>query len=219
MQMLLVGLLRIVCATTLYLIRHAEKPELGTALSTLGTRRSQCLISVFTKQFKPPKRIISQPATENIKSTRPFDTVVPLAHYFNLEIEQSCGRDNIECIRKTVMVGGGPILISWEHKRLAKILQIFVGGNQNYPKNSFNIVWTVDTEAGTFLENIQEACENIQIQNPTSDDSQDESTPTVQGKANSLNNVEDNTEGDVEFEARKCPSRYKQKAESTDKAT
>lgn len=148
-------------AKILFLIRHGEKPvedKRATFLSPKGKVRAECISHIFNGEherggmFESPKRIIAQPVGGGHLSTRPVDTVAPLAQRLGLTIEQDCGPKDYDCIEDSVLRDDiGPILISWEHKRLRKILKRFVsrtpeGKLPRIPKYRYDVVWKVDTE-------------------------------------------------------------------------
>jgi hypothetical protein len=148
---------------TLYLIRHAEKPLMyaSDALSTAGEERAQCLTHVFAgrkAQFRPPARIIAQPAGRRYASTRPVDTVRPLAKVLRVPIEEDCDGTEYDCLKETIgHKDDGPILISWQHARLSKIIDMYIdGGPPDYPKDRYDIVWVVDTKARTYVEKYED---------------------------------------------------------------
>ena len=147
--------LGLVSAKLVYFIRHGEKPEQGPELNELGIHRSLCLAQqVFSgePQFSAPQRILAQPSTSKVQSKRPVDTVVPLAKALNVTIEQSCERDDLECVINLIKQDNSTLLISWEHKRLANILSLWTGKTFKYPKYRFDLVWILDTLNNTVLE-------------------------------------------------------------------
>jgi hypothetical protein len=131
------------------MIRHGEKPHGDShELSLPGKRRADCIASIFRKHpYHTPKRIIAQPARGKYRSKRPVQTVRPLSKAIGVSIEQSCEGDDIHCVRDKIKEGNGPILISWEHKRLSKIIKSFLDVDPpKYPKNRYDLVWVLDTE-------------------------------------------------------------------------
>lgn len=154
-------------AKLIYLIRHAEKPAEGDELSKVGFQRAQCLANhVFSghnSQFKSPQRIIAQPHTISILSKRPLQTVEPLAMVLGIHVELDCERDDIDCVVKSIQSDGKRLLISWEHKRLRKILGRLLPTLKHvpkYPTDHFDIVWKVDTKRQT-LTSVYQDCPNI----------------------------------------------------------
>ena len=74
---------------TIILIRHGEKiSDKYTNLSPEGQARAECLPQLFSKDKLGyiPTKIYTNKRT--LKSTRPYDTVAPLANYLGLEIEE-----------------------------------------------------------------------------------------------------------------------------------
>ena len=135
-------------ARMIYLIRHAEKPrQKSNYLSALGYQRSQHSINFMVDA------IITQ-SYINGKSKRPYLTVLPLAERLHLTIDNECESRDIDCVVNKIGDIEGDVLVSWEHKRLGKILKR-LGFNRKYPKHRFDLVWTVDTSANTFVESEQ----------------------------------------------------------------
>jgi len=74
---------------TIILIRHGEKiSDDYSDLSPEGQARADCLPELFTKDELgyTPSKIYANERT--LSSTRPYDTVTPLAEYLGLEIEE-----------------------------------------------------------------------------------------------------------------------------------
>ena len=71
------------------LIRHGEKiSDDYSDLSPEGQARAECLLELFSKDKlgHTPDKIYANERT--LSSTRPYDTVTPLANYLGLEIEE-----------------------------------------------------------------------------------------------------------------------------------
>ena len=144
----LLWLLAHVHCRLIYLIRHAEKPKLkSTYLSPLGLQRSKSINfkvnSILTQSYR------------NGKSKRPFLTVLPLAQILGLEIDAECDSRDIDCAIDKIMSARGDVLVCWEHKRLGKIAKR-LGFDKKYPKDRFDLVWTIDTWRGTIEETVQD---------------------------------------------------------------
>jgi hypothetical protein len=73
--------------------------------------------------------------------------VRPLSKAIGVTVEQNCNGDDIRCVQDKINEGKGPILISWEHKRLSKIIRAFLDVDPpKYPRNRYDLVWVLDTE-------------------------------------------------------------------------
>ncbi|ORX38120.1 hypothetical protein BCR32DRAFT_331058 [Anaeromyces robustus] len=80
----------LVNAKLVMIIRHGEKlNDEVTNLSPKGEARAKCLINLFGQNgiYATPQRIYAQSPTEKKQSTRPRDTVVPLAESLGLQVD------------------------------------------------------------------------------------------------------------------------------------
>ncbi|KAL1894314.1 hypothetical protein Cpir12675_003696 [Ceratocystis pirilliformis] len=132
---------------TVYLIRHGEKPKEGNGLSAKGMQRAECLKNLFGKDSNYNiGHIMAQKPKKNGKRKRPYDTVKPLADHLDIEVDTSCPRGNMKCVKKAIKhyKGKGNILICWEHKRLTKIVKTLGLKHHapHYPAKHFDMIWT-----------------------------------------------------------------------------
>ncbi|KAF8863023.1 hypothetical protein BDZ45DRAFT_766552 [Acephala macrosclerotiorum] len=82
--------------STVYLIRHGEKPADGSnGLTAQGQQRAQCLRIVFgaSSSYGIGYIIAEQPKASGAR-TRPLMTVQPLANDLDLTADTSCDRDD-----------------------------------------------------------------------------------------------------------------------------
>ena len=80
------------------------------------------------------------------KRRRPHDTVFPLSAHLGIPVDTSVDRDDIHGIVAAAKAyrGNGNVLICWEHKAIEKIVEkLGVEGALRYPKNRFDVIWTV----------------------------------------------------------------------------
>ncbi|KAE8443537.1 hypothetical protein EG329_001777 [Mollisiaceae sp. DMI_Dod_QoI] len=176
--------------STVYLIRHGEKPADGSdGLSAQGVERAQCLRTVFgsSSSYDIEYIIAEQPKSSQCHSTpptlsmyegnilmnsyelggartRPLETVQPLANDLGLSVDTSCDRDDQKCVAKLVdkYSGGGNILICWEHDNLSDIVKA-LGDKKppDYPDDSFNIIWTDPSPYKTITTMTSEDCPGL----------------------------------------------------------
>ena len=171
----IVILLPLAFAKMVYLIRHGEKPEKGIHLSSLGWQRAFCVEQIFSQpnqEFLKPSRLIAHPAGGGHSSTRPVDTLKPLADKLQISIEQSCLGNEYDCIYDSIMKDSLTTLVSWEHKRLRKIVKKLLPNHSklpHYPSSRFDIIWAVDTEKQSFTEFLQN-CPERPSNNPYAKD-------------------------------------------------
>ena len=170
---------------TVYLIRHGEKPSSGNGLTAQGEQRAQCLTGVFGpdsdydighimaetpqsgKMISHRLRLLASTYTELRKDgsqQRPYDTVEPLAQELDLAIDTSCSRDDEDCVADVVngYTGSGNILICWEHHQLNNIAQALGAKNvENYPDDSYNLIWTDPYDYSSIVSVTSEDCPGI----------------------------------------------------------
>ncbi len=155
-------------------IRHGEKPaagepgfqEDGTAdkksLAVPGWARAGALVAVFTRPggwagLATPLRIFAA-GVEGDDSQRPRETVVPLARKLGVSIDDRHGKDDLDALLGALMTAGDPgeVLVSWEHKALAKALSrgglgpgVAISGQipQQWPDDRFDVVWVFDRDS------------------------------------------------------------------------
>ncbi|OCL01205.1 hypothetical protein AOQ84DRAFT_393826 [Glonium stellatum] len=152
--------------STVYLIRHGEKPDNGNGLNAEGQQRAQCLRSAFGASspynighimaqtpksgmsfiFSTGYRVSFVPIDRQHGSRqRPYDTVAPLSSDLGLTVDISCDRDDPGCVKDVVdgYQGNGNILICWEHDALHDIVKKLGDSDApDYPDDSFNLIWT-----------------------------------------------------------------------------
>ncbi|RDA88864.1 hypothetical protein CP532_5462 [Ophiocordyceps camponoti-leonardi (nom. inval.)] len=132
---------------TVYFIRHGEKPRDhdDPYLSPRGEKRAQCIRKVFgSASDYNIGHIMAQKPRRNGHRRRPMDTVAPLAADLGLEVDISCRKKDMECVRDVVenYNGKGNILICWEHKRIKKIAKELGGRHlDKYPRSAFDLIW------------------------------------------------------------------------------
>ncbi|CAK7199505.1 hypothetical protein SEUCBS139899_002185 [Sporothrix eucalyptigena] len=151
--------------TTLYMIRHGEKPDSGNGLNAEGLERAQCLRTVFgaSSSYNIGYIMAQQPKSDG-KRQRPLDTVQPLATDLGLTVDTSCDRDDEDCVVKVVTgySGSGNILLCWEHDELTKIAEALgVDDAPSYPDDSFNLIWTLPYDYTSVSSITSENCPNL----------------------------------------------------------
>jgi len=140
---LTVGLLALVIAdhpvqsglrnTTVMIIRHAEKPSVGTELNARGEQRAAAYVDYFNPlklegQTLTPQRLIA--AGDSPESSRSRLTLTPLAQHLNLPIEQPYINVDVHKLVKLLRQSNQAqtVLIAWHHGRINKLIAAF-GGN------------------------------------------------------------------------------------------
>jgi hypothetical protein len=134
------------------IIRHAEKPENGDNLSCQGLNRSLQLPQLLKSKFGVPT-LIFVPAMNTGKNTstaRMYQTIVPFAVKFNLNINSKYGVDDTKDLAREILKRTGTVLVVWEHNHIDNIAKAL--GIQNvskWPDNDFDSIWIIDFENGT----------------------------------------------------------------------
>jgi hypothetical protein len=145
-----------VSALTILIIRHAEKPGEawpGPGLKPDGTPDKESLVIrgwqragswANALRWRPRRRGLSATAViyaadpkttreENEASQRPFETVIPLAARLNrLPVIRYAQGDEVPLAKEIVGLSG-VVLVSWEHKAIAKVLLPAIAMGQNLP--------------------------------------------------------------------------------------
>ena len=135
------------------IIRHGEKPEEGTGLTTLGQHRADAYVSYFEhykvggKPFKVD-RIIATKDTK--KSYRERLTVEPLAKTLHEDIDLRFKNADVEDLAKDLKSHfyGHQFLICWHHGEIPDLLQAFGADPAKFlpggvwPKDTFD--WVIE---------------------------------------------------------------------------
>lgn len=115
---------------TVLIIRHAEKPELGSALTTQGFARAQAYASYFHPFYFEGNSIEIKSlfaASDQKKSMRPRLTLEPLSRAtgikLNTEFSSDDGRPLVQALRSSSHPQ--PVLIAWRHGHIPQLLQSF----------------------------------------------------------------------------------------------
>ncbi|KAH8800498.1 hypothetical protein F5884DRAFT_554696 [Xylogone sp. PMI_703] len=151
--------------STVYLIRHGEKPASGDGLNAQGEQRAQCLRTVFGagSQYNIGHIMAQTPKSSGARQ-RPYDTVKPLADDLGLTVDTSCDRDDEKCVKKVVNNYDGPgnILICWEHDALHDIVKKLGDDDApDYPDDSFDIIWTDPSPYSKITSMTSENCPGL----------------------------------------------------------
>ena len=142
-------------ATTIMVIRHAEKPgkekgiEFGgvsatgsvdpKSLSTIGWQRAGALVGLFAPPWGPQTLALPQPQfiyasepgapgdhADKTPSRRPFETVLAVAAALKLEIHAKHGRSAYQAMVEHALLKNGTVLISWQHQEIPLIGKVLL---------------------------------------------------------------------------------------------
>ena len=134
---------------TVLIIRHAEKPDTGSALNTRGEQRAAAYVDYFNPlkldgQTLTPQRLIA--AGDTPQSSRSRLTLTPLAQRLNLAIEQPYANGDLHQLVKLLRKSNQAqtVLIAWHHGHINKLLKAFGGdptalmGQEKWPDEVFD---------------------------------------------------------------------------------
>jgi hypothetical protein len=152
---------------TIYVIRHAEKPD-GSAvgvntygitdpdsLVVRGWQRAGALACFFGSIGGPrmPDRIYASASTKlhtpegkvGSKSERPAETVSVLAEKVGLKVVEKFAKGQEAGLATEITALQGTTLVCWQHEAIPTIASAIVGASaqlpQSWPANRFDVVW------------------------------------------------------------------------------
>lgn len=160
------------------LIRHAEKPRPGhdgvddagkpddLSLSVAGWRRAGAMApyfaslagSVLARSLCRPEHIFAARATSMHPSTRPRDTVRPLADVLDLPVDERWSHeDPADRFAETLRNFEVPVLVCWRHDELPGLARAILrdsGVPDTWPDDRFDLTWSIrrDDEGWTLLQ-------------------------------------------------------------------
>jgi broad specificity phosphatase PhoE len=153
---------------TIYVIRHAEKPdgpnqgvdETGAvddeSLIVAGWQRAGALAVFFgsPKGLPVPDRVYAAAATDKrdtpagkigSKSKRPTETVTPLAAKLKQTVNGTYTEGQEADLVKEVTALHGTTLVCWQHQAIPKIATLILGTTKGvpdpWPSDRFDVVW------------------------------------------------------------------------------
>jgi hypothetical protein len=136
------------------LMRHAEKSGLpgDSGLSPLGEDRALALAGAWPPRLGLPDVIVACRSTP--RSTRPIDTVRPLADRLGLPIDERWG--SRDCAALAACVATDPeyhdrrVLICWRHETLPLLAASFgVSAPSAWPADLYDAFWLIEKDNGT----------------------------------------------------------------------
>jgi len=133
------------------IIRHGEKPEQGDNLSCKGLNRALQLPNVLNKKFGIPDYIFV-PSINTGKKTgtaRMYQTIVPFAVKYNLNINTKYDVDDTKELARDVLKRNGTVLLVWEHKHIDNILKALgLQSSDKWTDDDFDSIWIISFESG-----------------------------------------------------------------------
>lgn len=119
--------------TTVLIVRHAEKPDVGRELNAQGQQRAAAYADYFAPlkladETLTPQRLIA--TADSPQSIRPRQTLIPLSQRLQLPIEQPFANNDVDKLVSQLRDSNQAktILIAWHHGQINKLIGAF-GGN------------------------------------------------------------------------------------------
>jgi hypothetical protein len=149
-------------ATTIMLIRHAEKPDDEDGgvdqkgkpdkhdLIVRGWQRAGALVQFFANPRDPngpikrPASIFATEPSSQTASKRPLDTVTPLAEFLSIDIDSDITEGAEQDLVDQAVASTGVVLIAWHHEAIPKIATLILQNQtapQKWPGDRFDVVW------------------------------------------------------------------------------
>jgi broad specificity phosphatase PhoE len=144
-------------------IRHAEKPgeppcendggvkrsgeKDKESLAVRGWQRAGALVHFFTSDpDRSPDVIFAAGIGDDSPSHRPKQTVIPLAEWLRIKIDEVHPKNDIKPLMTDVLGRSGKVLVSWEHTLIPKLIKQIPNSPAvpDWPKERFDIVWVLD---------------------------------------------------------------------------
>lgn len=140
------------------LLRHGEKPSSGDSLSPTGFERAAMLASYFTGSLpfsmSPPVALYAQRSSTNHTSTRPVQTIAPLANAWQLPLYSSYSEDDYKQMVDDIVANndyeGKMVMICWSRDHLGDIASKFgVQDAPTWPSGVYNHLWIITFDGNT----------------------------------------------------------------------
>jgi hypothetical protein len=149
-------------ATTIMLIRHAEKPDDEDGgvdqkgkpdkhdLIVRGWQRAGALVQFFAYPRDPngpiklPATIFATEPASGSESKRPLRTVTPLGQWLGIPIDSSISEGSEQDLADKAIASDGVVLIAWHHEKIPAIANLILQNQsapQKWPGDRFDVVW------------------------------------------------------------------------------
>jgi len=116
--------------TTVLIVRHAEKPDVGPGLASMGEKRAAAYATYFQnltvdgRSLRPQTLIATADSKESL---RPGLTLKPLAAVLGLPLDQRFKDKDYGAVVQALQseIHGQVVLIAWHHGKLDRMLAAF----------------------------------------------------------------------------------------------
>lgn len=128
------------------LIRHGEKPKLGSGLSCKGINRANALPSVLKEKIGIPSLIYvpSVAGSDAAKHSRMSQTITPFAEKYHLSINSNYRVNDLNAVAKDILKQKGTVLVVWEHKGLSDLAgRLGVKEKLHWSDSDFDSIWII----------------------------------------------------------------------------
>ncbi|ORX43934.1 hypothetical protein BCR36DRAFT_586399 [Piromyces finnis] len=144
-------------AKLIMIIRHGEKlNDKVTNLSEKGQARADCLIEAFGQNgvYATPQKIFAQSPSEKKQSTRPRDTVIPLANSLGLQVDLSYTSNKVKKLANDIENSSEEvILISWSSDKIKDIAEKFgIKKAPKYDNDAFDDIYIITDNTIPFVK-------------------------------------------------------------------
>jgi len=139
---------------TIYIIRHAEKPEdpHDPNLSPQGVERAQALAKNYEKLFGRLDCLFA--AETSAGSARSVQTINPLAQTIRVEIDSGVSNKDYSVLAAKLLAGttdygGKTVLICWHHENIPDLAQGLRAANApaNWMDEVFDRIWILEYQS------------------------------------------------------------------------
>ncbi len=143
--------------STIFLIRHAEKPSSGPELSERGWERAKALPMLFSRQdfsnYGTPACLIGMNKKKVDGSVRALQTLKYVSDFFHVPVTDLFNKDQDKEMLHFVMTApecnNRLVVISWEHNGLEGIAtDLGVKPAAKWPGDVYDRVWVIDWKNG-----------------------------------------------------------------------
>ncbi len=174
--------------STIFVIRHAEKPDEGSdgvdasgaadseSLIVQGWQRAGAIAVFFGSQqgLPAPNQIYASGSHQEkaaghdkvgSKSQRPVETVTPLAAKLNQTVNQTHAKGDEGALAAEVVQLQGITLICWQHEAIPRIATLIMGSPAGipdlWPSDRFDVVWRFERPGGSGPWTFTQVCQRV----------------------------------------------------------
>ena len=131
---------------TVFLVRHAEKPDKGSELAPEGSARAQKYVQYFQNQVRydgqPIRWNYLFASAESDKSNRPFLTIEPLSEAIGVKIDSDLKNKHFKDLVQELKKNDGNkfdnanVLICWHHGEILDLASALGANQEDLPQSA-----------------------------------------------------------------------------------